>query len=176
MPNFTREQTEERSVLYFSEVYMDTPRPPLPMPPIIFPRVVSEIMNAWLVQTPLEEEIRTTFFSLSPEKAPGPDGFTIKFIQTLCPELRSTIMGCTRDFFQGKPLLQSINHTLITLVPKKPTASELFDFRPISCVNLIYKLITKNMASRMMEFMQGRTISDNTLLTDEMLHCFGWLW
>lgn len=59
-------------------------------------------------------------------------------------------MGCVNDFFQGKPLL-SINQILITLVPKNATASVLSDFRPISYANLIYKLLTKILASKTME-------------------------
>lgn len=93
-------------------------------------------MNEWLVQDPLEEEVKAALFSLSPRKALGPDGFTAKFFQTYWLELRSNIIDCTKDFYQGKALMQYINHTLITLVPKKPTAYELSDFRPISYVNL----------------------------------------
>lgn len=99
--------------------------------------------------------------------------------------MRFTTMCCTRDFFSRETLLQSANHTWITVLPKKPTASELADFRPISCVNVVYKLITKILVRRMLEvavqiesnnqtaFMTERNISNNTLLADEMLHGVG---
>lgn len=59
------------------------------------------------------------------------------------------------------------------------------DFRPISCVNLIYKLMTKILADRIGKvskqvitpnqtvFIEGRLISGNTLLADEMVYGFG---
>uniref|UniRef100_A0A251RYM8 Putative reverse transcriptase domain-containing protein n=1 Tax=Helianthus annuus TaxID=4232 RepID=A0A251RYM8_HELAN len=46
-------------------------------------------------------------------------------------------------------LLQELNHTLIVLVPKVPTPSFITDYRPISCC---------------------RKISDNILLTQELMH------
>lgn len=59
------------------------------------------------------------------------------------------------------------------------------DLRPISGVNLIYKLIIKILANRIgkvsgelispnqASFIEGRPISDNTILADEMLYGFG---
>lgn len=59
------------------------------------------------------------------------------------------------------------------------------DFRPISFVNMIYKLLSKLVADRMSKitpklisshqttFIQGKVISDNTILVDEMVHRFG---
>jgi len=111
--------------------------------------MVSEEMNTCLPHRPLKKEVRPFF--LAPGKAPGPNGFTSNFFQKFWLELKPTIMACVREFFQGRPILQASNHTWITLVPKKPTASELADFRPISCVNLIYKLLSKILASRMNE-------------------------
>lgn len=94
------------------------------------------------------------------------------------------IMECVEQFFKGRPILKAINHTFITLIPKIPTASDLEDFRPISCVNLISKHLTKILADRLSKvsnelispnqttFIQGRNISDNTMLADEMLYGF----
>lgn len=91
----------------------------------------------------------------------------------------------SENFFQGKPLLQAANHTWITLVPKKPTAFELVDFRLVSYVNLIYKILSEILANRMNEianllvfpnqttFIRDRVITDNTLLAEEMLLGFG---
>lgn len=84
-------------------------------------------------------------------KSPGPDGFTSAFFQKFWPELKSTVMACTREFFKGNPLVSTVNHTWLTLVPKKVTAASLADYRPISCVNTIYKILSKLQASRLME-------------------------
>lgn len=77
---------------------------------------------------------------------------------------------------------KSANHTFIILVPKTTTTSDVSDFRFISYVNLIYKLLTKIMADRISmvsselispnqtAFIESRLISNNTILIDV------WLW
>lgn len=44
-----------------------------------------------------------------------------------------------------------MNHTLIILGLKKPTEADFADFRPISCSNLTYKLLSKFLEGRMMK-------------------------
>lgn len=52
-------------------------------------------------------------------------------------------MDCVTQFLRCRTLLKSTNHTFLTLILKFNTASEMGDFRTISCVNLIYKLMIK---------------------------------
>jgi hypothetical protein len=42
-----------------------------------------------------------------------------------------------------------INVTNIVLIPKKKTPTRLYDYRPISLCNVIYKLIAKVLVNRM---------------------------
>lgn len=42
-----------------------------------------------------------------------------------------------------------MNCTTISLVPKVPNPIHVKDFRPISCSNVLYKILAKIMASRM---------------------------
>lgn len=76
-------------------------------------------------------------------------------------------------------------HLFTTLIPKINTATDLADIRPISCVNMMYKALTKILTTRMSKvvpelvsphqtaFIEGRHISDNTILADEMVHGYG---
>lgn len=78
-------------------------------------------------------------------------------------------------------LLKEVNATILTLVPKKPNASIMGDFRPIACCNVIYKCITKILSNRMLPilnslisrnqsaFIPGRCISENVLLAQELV-------
>ncbi|KAL0293974.1 UNVERIFIED_CONTAM: LINE-1 reverse transcriptase, partial [Sesamum calycinum] len=87
---------------------------------------------------------------------------------------------CTGTGRTGK-LLKQVNATLLVLIPKVQMPSQVSDFRPISCCNVIYKIITKIIVKRMQlvlhllvdhsqnAFVPGRSISDNILLAQELL-------
>ena len=46
-------------------------------------------------------------------------------------------------------ILNSINHTFITLIPKVNNLEKVSNFRPISLCNVIYKIVTKVIANRL---------------------------
>jgi hypothetical protein len=81
-----------------------------------------------------------------------------------------------RSFFQTGRLLNRVNATILTLIPKKKNPANMGEFRPISCCNIIYKYITKILANRLLPglddiissgqgaFTQRRSISKNILL------------
>lgn len=112
---------------YFMDLFK-APSTLLPPIPVVFHKVVYPLMNEWLTQHPLEEEIRTTLFAFMTGKSLGPDGFTSEFFRKLWPEVRLDVLQCVKQFFKGKPILQSSNHTFITLIPKIPTAIDMGDF------------------------------------------------
>lgn len=76
------------------------------------------------------------------------------------------------EFFRTGSLLKQINHSAIALVPKNSHASRVGDYRPISCCNVFYKVISKILASRISgvlesvidpaqaAFVKGRVLSD----------------
>uniref|UniRef100_A0A0V0GMI2 Putative ovule protein n=1 Tax=Solanum chacoense TaxID=4108 RepID=A0A0V0GMI2_SOLCH len=74
---------------------------------------------------------------------------------------------------------KSFNATFIVLIPKKDGAEELKDFRPISLIGGVYKIISKLITERLksvvgklidehqMAFLKGRQIMDASLLANE---------
>lgn len=55
------------------------------------------------------------------------------------------------NFFDTCSLYKGLNCTTITLIPKVPNPSYPHQFIPISCCNVIYKLIAKILASRLQD-------------------------
>ena len=56
----------------------------------------------------------------------------------------------------------SLNATFIALIPKKADAQNIKDYRPISLVGCIYKLLSKVLARRLRDVI-GSLISENQL-------------
>ncbi|KAK4381317.1 hypothetical protein Sango_2979400 [Sesamum angolense] len=104
----------------------------------------------------------------------------IGFFKAAWPVVGGEVSIAIMDFFKTGHLLKQVNATLLTLIPKVRTPHSAAEFRPISCCNVIYKVITKILVSRIREsldllispsqnaFVPGRLISDNVLLAQEL--------
>ena len=86
-----------------------------------------------------------------------------------------------KDFHEKARFVRSLNSTFIVLVRKKGGAEDIKDFRPISLVNSLYKLIAKVLANRLKKvmsklvntaqntFMARRQILDASLIANEVI-------
>ncbi|KAL0302257.1 UNVERIFIED_CONTAM: hypothetical protein Scaly_3037800, partial [Sesamum calycinum] len=131
------------------------------------------------------DEVKTAFFDIEEDKAPGPDGFSSGFFKAAWPVVGEEVSRAIIDFFKTGRLLKQLNATLLTLIPKVRTPHSVAEFRPISCCNVVYKVISKILVSRLREildllispsqnaFVPGRLISDNILLAQELFS--GWI-
>ena len=85
-----------------------------------------------------------------------------------------------KDFHEQKAFLKSLNTTFLVLIPKKG-AEELGDFRPISLLGRLYKLLAKVLTNRIKNvigrvvssdqnaFVMGRQILDASLIANEVI-------
>jgi hypothetical protein len=119
---------------------------------------------------------------MAPLKEPGPDGFPACFFLDNWATVGTKVCKASFTFFNSCILDESVNYTHIALVPKKPNATKVTDFRPIRLCNVGYKIISKVLANRLKlilphiishnqsAFIPGRLISDNILAAYETLH------
>jgi len=86
------------------------------------------------------------------------------------------------NVLSSKMSMADINKKYITFVSKTNNPAKITEFRPISLSNVIYKLISKVLANRLKlilpqiitenqsTFLSGRLITDNVLITFELMH------
>ena len=63
----------------------------------------------------------------------------------------SGLYELAQEFYEGVAILDNINDSYITLVPKKLTPEEAGDYRPISLTSMGLKFLSKMAANRIQE-------------------------
>jgi hypothetical protein len=121
-----------------------------------------------------ERVIWNVIKAMPPDKAPRPDGFTGRFYQVSWPIIKGDVVRAFNAFW----LLDSrsfhlVNQAFMVLLRKKKDACHVTDFRPISLIHNVSKLIAKVLSARLAPhmlqlvqpnqsmFIRGRMIHDN---------------
>jgi hypothetical protein len=117
-------------------------------------------------------EIYEVIKHMSSDKALGPDGFNGLFLKKCWDLIKEDVYTLCFDFFNGDLNLEAINSSFITLIPKVHNPTSVNDYRPISLLNGVIKIITKLLANRLQAkifplihtshygFIKSRTIHD----------------
>ena len=121
-----------------------------------------------------EDEVKAAIDLMPGDKAPGPDGFTGSFFKKCWHIIKVDVMRVIHQFSSLQTTnLHWLNSANIVLIPKKDGAESISDFRPISLIHAIAKIIAKMMATRMTPhmhdlvsnaqsaFIKKRSIHDN---------------
>jgi hypothetical protein len=135
---------------------------------LIQPAATLEELSVSFTTHEINEVIRT----MTVEKALGPDGFNGQFLKNCWHIIKEDIYKLCFDFYDVNLNLESINMAHITLVPKVQSPTRINDFRPITLLNCVVKILTKLLANRLQNvvlrivnknqygFLKGRNIPD----------------
>lgn len=127
-----------------------------------------------------EEEIKNAIWECGGDQAPRPDGFTFEFIKVLWEELKGDILKFVQFFEAFGTLDKGCTSSFVTLVPKVKDPINLSDYRPISLIRCLYKIIAKILAIRLKmvigdivgeeqtAYVEGRNILDGPLIINEV--------
>lgn len=111
--------------------------------------MIDEASASWLEKNFDEEEVKAAVFELRGDKALDPNGFPIAFFQFFWETIKQDVMQFMREFHKRGKLSKHIGASFITLIAKKVGAESIKDFRPISLIGSIYKVLAKVLATRL---------------------------
>jgi exonuclease III len=147
---------------------------------VTFPRL-SEEENENLIAPFTLEEIEEVVSSSDGNKSPGPDGFNFAFVKKFWDLLKGDVRTMFDQFHGNSCLPKSFLSYFVTLIPKVCSPNSISDFRPISLLGCLYKIIAKVLTSRLARvmdtvisstqsaFIKGRNLVDGVLVVNEVV-------
>ena len=101
-----------------------------------------------------DEEVIAAIKAMPSDKAPGPDGFTGAFFKSCWPIIKDDLMKVISAYSSlHADNFHWLNSANVVLLPKKEGAEAITDFRPISLIHAVAKIVAKVMAMRLTPFM-----------------------
>lgn len=128
-----------------------------------------------------KEEIDSTVASCDSNKASGPDGFNFKFVKSAWETIKHDMYEIVEKFWASSSLPSGCNTAYIALIPKVDNPTSFKDYRPISMVGCIYKIVVKLLAKRLQavvnsligplqsSYIEGRQILDGALVASKII-------
>ena len=109
-----------------------------------------------------EKEIKSTVMSISNEKAPRPDGYTMLFYKKYWNDLKGDLLNVFKNFHKKGIVNNNVNNIFITLISKKDKCSMPSDYRPISLTTSLYKIMAKALANKLKTTLPD-TVAENQM-------------
>lgn len=95
------------------------------------------------------EEIYKALSKMKRNKTPGPDGLTVEFYLTFWNQLKYDILRLFKSIYDENCMTRTMRHGHITLIYKKGDKRRLKNYRPISLLNVDYKILARVMSNRL---------------------------
>jgi exonuclease III len=144
-------------------------------------QTVTEEQNKELLRPLVMEEVTEAVKQLPGGKAPGADTIPAEFYQELWEDLEFDIFNFVAEAINQAHISAELNINKIALLPKTADRLRIQNYRPISLLNTLYKVVAKVYANRMKPllhhwilpsqtgFVPNRCILDNIFLAFEAI-------
>ena len=154
---------EEFIVSFYEDLYKKPGNGPPSYDNIVENFLGEEIVNSDLVQnslltdqerenmeTPLQvTELDKAVEEGNPRSAPGVDGFGMPLIKKCWKFLRLPLLRYSEHCFETGNLTDNFRGACIKLIPKKADATKIKNWRPISLLSNLYKIISRALNNRL---------------------------
>nr|GFA10343.1 RNA-directed DNA polymerase, eukaryota [Tanacetum cinerariifolium] len=147
----------------------------------MFPKRLSLEQQVELESEVSNEEIKRAVWDGGTDKASGPDVFTFRFYRYFWYLIDNDVYNVVKYLFMHEEIPKGCNSSFIALILKIPDANLVKDFRPISLIESLYKIIAKILANRLVgvlgdivnkvqyAFIADRQILDGPFILDELI-------
>lgn len=115
--------------------------------------MVSPDMGAALLSPFTESELQTAVSALDASSCPGDDGLTRQFFTEFWDALHVTLLQGLQQIFDSGCMPPSLCSGLIALIPKGGVSTSLRQWRPITLLSSVYKILGRMISARLRPFM-----------------------
>ena len=118
---------------------------------------INDEERQYLNQIIKDKEIKEAIANMDADKSPGEDGITAEFYKAFIKELLEPMTMLFNNIWLKEKQPQSHKNAIIKLLFKKNDHRKLKNWRPISLLNIDYKVYTKVLTARLREIMSTIT-------------------
>ncbi|GKV23593.1 hypothetical protein SLEP1_g33302 [Rubroshorea leprosula] len=165
---------------YFEDLFTEEKWKRPKLEGIIF-KQISGADNETLTTPFAEKEIKEAIWECGSSKAPGPDGFNFRFIKEMWEDIKVDIINFVQEFYKTGRTARGSNASFIVMIPKVENPQKIEEYRPISLIRVMYKIIAKLLANRLrkvlpkiigeqhMAFIGGKQLVDGVVIANEVI-------
>ena len=142
---------------------------------------IDDVGNRFLIAPFLQEEIDQVVKDSDGDKSPGPDGFNFAFFKHFWYLVKNKIRIFFDQFHGNGALPRGLLSYFVALIPKVKNPSCVKEFRPISLLGSLYKLLSKVLVARLAKvmnpiistsqsaFLKGRHLVEGVFIVNEVV-------